>query len=110
LRGGGSDEQWDSRKYGGRGGCGEDGVTRPGEVADGKICGVLDVASGLAFEARYSLWDSCLSATVVLMPVRPPVELWIDTIVAMVIGFLVVHAVDYNDPTNTKAPDLLGRA
>jgi len=33
-------------------------------------------------------------ATVVLMPARPPVELWIDTIVAVVIGFLVAHAVD----------------
>jgi hypothetical protein len=33
-------------------------------------------------------------AIAALMPVRPPVELWIDTIVAMVIGFLVAHAAD----------------
>jgi sugar phosphate permease len=69
-----------------------------------------------AFWMSLQVWPSrrgilfgiaALLATVVLMPVRPLVELWIDTIVAMVIGFLVAHAVDYNDPTNTKAPDLL---
>jgi RNA-directed DNA polymerase len=53
---------------------------------------------------------SCLSGNRCPDAGQTPVELWIDTIVAMVIGFLVVHAVDYNDPTNTKAPDLLGRA
>jgi hypothetical protein len=63
-------------------------VTGTRGPVDEKICGVLDVASGLAFEARYSLWDSCLYGSLHPDAGQTP------RIGAMIIGFLVAHAAD----------------